>query len=333
MSKHFQVKTCLHPAAGGKPCGSPIIRAHTLSRRGPIARLCGDDQRVLSFYPFRWDPRGSLTVHRVGWRKASTFYGFCSAHDDAVFSEVEKKLFEGTARQAALVGYRAVCHELYQKTAARNADPFLRRNVDAGLPEAAQLEVQSHLTGARAGYEDAISEIAVEKQIYDAAISSGDLSGLSTTSVLFRGDLSVASTGLVHVDFDIAGSRLQNVFDPTVPLQGLAFGVVAIPSGGAFVMSWLRRSTKVRAFVDSLLAASGERLPGLLIEFMFGYVENSYFSEQWWRSLTVKQQARIRALTGTLAYVNPIAYSDEKWVDWKVERVLRDPPLRNGPYR
>jgi hypothetical protein len=84
----------------------------------------------------------------------------------------------------------------------------------------------------------------------------------------------------------VDGTPLQNVADLSRDLEGLTFGVVSTATGGAFVFSWPSGSSICNKFVESLLSEPQEDIPNILVEFMFGYVENTYFSKAWWDSLS-----------------------------------------------
>ncbi|MEO1535618.1 MAG: hypothetical protein AAFS11_08680, partial [Planctomycetota bacterium] len=51
----------------------------------------------------------------LGTGKASAFPGFCSRHDTALFSDIEREVLKPTVRQLTLIAYRMLCHELVAK--------------------------------------------------------------------------------------------------------------------------------------------------------------------------------------------------------------------------
>jgi hypothetical protein len=133
----------------------------------------------------------------------------------------------------------------------------------------------------------------------------------------FEGDISVASTGLVHTDFDVNGVRLQNLGDPNTFGQGLAFGVVATDTGGAVVFSWPSEYDACHSFMDTLLQRGVDELPSLVVQFMFAYVENTYFSHEWWHALPESAQKHIMRLArNTIQYGDPVDFSGDNFVGW-----------------
>jgi hypothetical protein len=84
---------CLHPNAGAGVCNK-VISAHSIQRSSVLERIVDSSNHALSFYPSSLDTAGRLKIQPVGWRKASTFTGFCAKHDNLVFQPLERKSSE-----------------------------------------------------------------------------------------------------------------------------------------------------------------------------------------------------------------------------------------------
>ena len=69
------------------------------------------------------DPVTGIWVRprRRGINQATTFFGFCHKHDAELFRPLETTNFTFEPEQIALLGYRAICHDSYQKDAAIDA--------------------------------------------------------------------------------------------------------------------------------------------------------------------------------------------------------------------
>jgi hypothetical protein len=100
---------------------------------------------------------GVVAPKLVGTRRASTFTGFCSRHDDAIFAPLEKQVFSGTPEQCFLLGYRALTREIYTKDAAASLVD-VRRQADKGKTPEVQMKIQTynllHDIGLAAGLQD-----------------------------------------------------------------------------------------------------------------------------------------------------------------------------------
>jgi hypothetical protein len=316
VGQHFRVRTCMHWAAPDE-CRGGMIGAHTVQRRGAIACIVDEERKVLAFDPGQPDHFGQPSLQRIGWRRASVFNGFCAQHD-RTFAPVEARPFVGNLEQCFLVGYRAICHELYQKKAADEASPILRDGLDRGRTLREQVQIQHMLAVGQAGRQKGLRDIQALKESYDDALSRRDLeTNFASCVVQFRGDICLASTGLMHPDFDVHNQRIQNLSDPAVPIQGLSFGVLATENGGAVAFSWRRADTAVSQFIASLCDQPPESISSVLVEFMFAYVSNTYFSSEWWEGLAGDQQRRLRGLAGTsIQYGRPVNYSGSRHVGW-----------------
>ena len=162
------------------------------------------------------------------------------------------------------------------------------------------------------------------KKLYDKALSADDFSDINYAVISFDGDLSVASIGAVMPDFDINGKRLQDVDDLTKDVDGLMFGIVSIPTGGAVVFSWLSKFKLCNEFMESLLNIPKDDIPSIIIEFVFGYVENTYFSQSWWDSLDQAKRDRITMLASIpYLYGRYLKYSRMKFTNWQITNITK----------
>ena len=146
LDVHLNIKfVCIH-WHHQQIAGHTIIKAHTIQRAGAISKLIDTTNHVLTFYPPERDTNKMLKVHRRGWKEASTFNGFCNTHDTSLFTDLETRPFVGDEKQCFLIGYRAACHEIYQKIAVNTiGNPLMQKNLDKGLPKDNQIAIQKRL--------------------------------------------------------------------------------------------------------------------------------------------------------------------------------------------
>ena len=139
---------CLAPDSWLSACSGKIAKAHTVPKSSSL-KLIARNGHVSSFNPANhpFDENGQLKnpqeVRPELWsiNKASTFSGFCSRHDDAIFAPLEKQAFSGTPEQCFLLGYRAMTRELYAKHAAIRNLNLLRDEADKGKPFEVQMAI------------------------------------------------------------------------------------------------------------------------------------------------------------------------------------------------
>lgn len=126
------VNRCLEPS---ETCKAPAIRAHSvqnaavmdlLQRAGHVKVLTHDHRNADSF---------ALIWRDVGRNLATTFEGFCSAHDAALFAPIDTRPFDSADReQLFLYAYRAVARELHtQIEVATRTQSMYQQRVAAGI--------------------------------------------------------------------------------------------------------------------------------------------------------------------------------------------------------
>lgn len=112
-----EYEVCLHPEAG-VACSPRIIAAYTVQRVGGGLSLITRKNKVYGYDPdiFQLDQTGGrISPKLIEIRRASTFTAFWGTHDKELFAPVEDQPFTGSFEQAALLSFRAVAHELWEK--------------------------------------------------------------------------------------------------------------------------------------------------------------------------------------------------------------------------
>jgi hypothetical protein len=283
---------------------------------------------MLTFFPPQLDFSSGyphLQLRRVGWRQASTFTGFCARHDSETFKALETKPFdENDIEQSFLLGYRALCHEIYTKSALLKSNQAVRRLADRGLSPELQRQIQGIWDIWAAGASKGLAVLESVKAVMDEQILNGNYSGWARAVISFEGDLCVASTGAISPNRDIDGKKLQTLHNIESKVQGMMFGLAATPGGGAAVFVWRESDSAPLDFVRSLLRYDRRVLPSLIVQFMFAHIENTYFSDKWWGGLSQINRSRIE----TLANISNPYYAEfrylpfAKLVPWNVTNVL-----------
>jgi hypothetical protein len=316
-------KQCLHPLAAPQLCDK-IVSAHTVQRSALLARITDSTNHVETFYRAAWHDDNDLKPRKLGWRKASTFTGFCASHDSLTFAPLEKADFSGSDEQCFLIGYRALCHEIYQKKGLLRAVPLVRDLVDRGQPVEIQQQLQSAYIAIDAGARKGLAALENLKGMMDRQLLICHHSGWSRLIVTFRGEICVASTGGVSPNRDLGGRELQNLQDRDPNRQQtLLLGIVATAEGGAVVLTWPTVQAAPRQFVESLLRVGTDKLGSVLVQYIFAYVENTYFSKRWWASLSPEECRHLASLARlrNACYAN-FSYSSNRIVPWEVSRTV-----------
>ena len=217
---------CLHPDAGASICSSNVISAHTIQRSGHLSSIAssGHVYTLLRdgnlFGQSRWDH--DSPPNKVGIREASTFRGFCGRHDNELFAPIEKEPFTGTEEQVALLGYRAICYELFMKEFGLNLDRFLR-DFDRGQSVLYQQIHQEALNLRDSGVNKAIEELHSLKGHYEKVIFQRGLAGLGYYVVTFDKTPEVMCSGTTQVTHDFQGNKVAELGNLDVPANWLTF--------------------------------------------------------------------------------------------------------------
>lgn len=126
LAKNFhRERLCFHPAAGGGSCSTTTAKAHTVQKS--ILRQIETEGHVYQLLPPLGEAGKQIpSLSRVGINQASTFTGFCTRHDDALFAPVEKAPLSYCREHAFLLTYRALCQELYKKRALARQETAVR---------------------------------------------------------------------------------------------------------------------------------------------------------------------------------------------------------------
>jgi hypothetical protein len=263
---------------------------------------------------------GRLKVHRRGWRKASTFEAFCEKHDSSTFAPLETKPFTGSKEQIFLIGYRAVCWELYQKVSAIRANPTRRDLVDRGAPTETQKAIQAILATQDAGFAKGYEDAKRTKNGMDKAHLRRDYSFYRTYRVKVKGPLAIASTGAIAPNLTLNGVGIQVLHDVNAKTEWLSFGVDVDAADVSIVFLWEENAVAPFKYIKEIDALSDDELACFLPQFFFAHCENTYFAQSWWDDLGDDDRSFIESLTGNAnPYYFPPHYDfSRRLISWTV---------------
>ena len=282
----YSKEYCLHAQASPQVCSGDIVRAHTVQRSRGLKLLA----RNGSVYGFAADyatlkkTQGKPGVRQIGIGSASTFTGFCGFHDNKTFEPVEKYQFQANQEHTFLLGYRAICKELFQKKAEKDLLPF-RSTMDRGKSPQAQLWFQSYINDYAVGVTWGLRDIELYKSSYDNALLSADYSEIKYYVIRLDRTPEFLCSGAAYAESDFEGNYLQKLVSPRTLLQLITYSVIATDTGGAIVFGWLGDSPVNTRFIKSLDSLSDSQLPHAILRFTFEYFENVFMSPGWWDGL------------------------------------------------
>jgi len=285
--KAFSTKDCLVPAPMKIDCSGTIVKAHTVPKSGSLQQIARNGH-VYSFIPSLENMikyKGRLQPELIGINRASAFTGFCSIHDNKIFSKIETQPFQGSQEQCFLLAYRALAREIYTKKALVFSSN-IRRQADRGKPLEKQLAVQ-HMNslidiGAFAGLHDSQHH----KETYDKVLLSGDFNSVRAYIIELDSPPPIMCSAGLFPEQDFEGNQLQNIGDLGITPHLINFTSFCSGDHGLIVFTWLLESDPTcRPFIDSLRALSPDRMTDALIRFFFEFSENLHIQPDWWENL------------------------------------------------
>jgi hypothetical protein len=315
--KRWKHTTCLHPNASKANCGK-IIDAHSIQRSSSLKEIIDEHNEVKGF---TLDSIGNFIIRSIGWRKASTFTGFCNIHDSEIFRPIETEEFIGSPEQCFLLAYRSLCREIYQKTASLRTTPDLRAVVDRGAPAEIQQEIQRTISIFDEGSKVGLDELKSIKSRMDSDLFAKNYSNWNRVTIFFNGPLCITTTAVFQPDRDFDSNMLQVLHDLDTPIESLFVSIIATSTGGAISFSWRVGDLIPLKYMRSLLNR-GDRLLDAIVQWAFFYSENTFFSKAWWDSLSIVAKSHIRSLASEAnPYYAKSSFLSLKFAPWELDNI------------
>jgi hypothetical protein len=299
ISRAFNTKECLVPESMKADCSKTFIKAHTVPKLSlkQIAR----DGHVYSFIPSLGNLNrdgGRLRPRLLGINEASTFTGFCSYHDNAIFSKIERQPFTASQEQCFLLAYRATMREIHTKKALASLSDLMHQ-ADRGKPLQQQRVIQFINAAANTGISAALHDNDYYKSMYDKTLLSGDFSSVRAFILELSSPPPIMCSGGILPEQDFEGNQLQDIADLKVTPH--LFNVTSFYGGhyGVIAFTWLSDSDATCfPFINSLRSLPLGRITDGLIRFFFEFSENLHIQPDWWENLS---ESKRTALVNRLA--------------------------------
>ena len=264
---------------------------------------------------------------RLGVTRASTFTGFCSKHDDAIFAPLEKLPFTGTSEQCFLLAYRALARELHLKRATLAYLKPRLHEFQHVLGRTAPLGSFT-LAGVLKGTRKGIADMTSHKDEYDQILIAKDYRRVRAHVIELSEPPAVMCSAGIVPEHTFLGEKLVDVVNHRGRLDLLTFSSFADANGGFVVFVWLEDDSNYsERLVQSLKLISTNTLTSSLIRFFFECCENVHIGPSWWQNLPESIQASLIARMDGSSEFAPRDrarnfYSDDglRYGDWQVKR-------------
>lgn len=289
------VKRCLHWDASESVCSGSPIAAHSLQRRGVLSQIAKDnevcvfDERVTKIVKGK-----SLGVKLENISTASTFYGFCSFHDNETFKPLETMPFTCTKEQVSLLAYRAACKETLGRDINLNLVPLLRKG-DRGKTETEQSNLQHYLDSHEHSLEVGSSDADRHKSDIETIITSRNYSEIHGCVVYTDAGFPALYCAGWLPECDFAGNALQRnvLYNPKGIPEVIWISALPAKNSTALVFSWCGVAPVANQFMDSLLALPNSEQADACLRFVIEFIPDCCISPVWWDGLTESEQGAI----------------------------------------
>lgn len=300
--ERFQRKYCLHPDAP-IGCSKNFGAAHTI-HKALIKKFLAEKQHVCQL-SIDINPKNgncSIQPELIGINKATTFYGYCAVHDNALFRSLETREFSFDEMQIALLGFRAFSREFYCKHAELDCNTMLIEHMMEN-PEMRIEDLPESILGKRVGLQNGRRILLDAWQTYSRIVTTASSDDLHYYAILFESaPVYFATVGFLP-EWDFNGKVLQDIGCIEV-FKGITFSSWAAGNNAAAVFSWHKSWDSICIpFIDSLRSIEENKLANRLLAMAFEVSENVVFKPSWWDSLSDQDKALLhtRASSGMLS--------------------------------
>lgn len=253
-------------------CSERIIKAHSIQNNRILNKL-SKNGLVLHFnfgnvnFPFKFE--------EMGRKKASTFSGFCSFHDQSIFDPIDNYAYaKGNKEQEFLYAFRSFARGYATKRTAVN----LINRMDKLLPED---EYGTLPPGKKIAYgiQRTMNDFERCKNIFYNSLQSKSYYRIETDVIVFDSEYSFAVSAAFYLLGDLSG-KLKN--DPLNPSKYIApFFLTVFPDcGKTFVlMSYFKKDKEIYSFLKNQVVNNTEEQQKIIISNMIVMnTENIVFS-------------------------------------------------------
>lgn len=296
-------------------CSETIIKAHSIQNNRILNKLSVDGN-VIMIDSTKLNNNHMFQMDSVGRKKATTFTGFCSFHDNKIFEPIEGKIYaKGDKEQEFLFAYRALAKEHYAK---KNASNFIKLFFDIYKSNnICELEKyfpqikgnKSYLdnlvniyTYMLEGYNDALKRYEEYRVSMKININNRKFHSIRTTVIEFPVESRIAVSSLINIEYDVEGNHVNNLRYPKSYISPCFITVFPQDGKTYTLLSYFNKTKKTYEFLENqILNKSIPKQQSILSNMIVMYCENVVFSPALWNSYgKEKQKKYIELFTNTV---------------------------------
>jgi hypothetical protein len=257
--------------------------------------------------------RTGFAAEEIGVSEFSTVNCFCASHDKSLFAPIEDAPLIFPFEQLALLHYRALVAELYQRRSQQESS-VSELDWESNEPRHSRFD-WIYMWNSKAVEEAHHALTRTEKLI--AARRFKDVGSLV---VRFDAPPAVMAVGAFRPQYDFASRRVQNLANDCCYV---AMHLLAADGAAVLAFTWLQNDTAAGQFVGTFATRPREHMASLAVQCAFEHIEHNCMADTWWRELRRPKQA---ALLERVRRANSLAYRRSprclsyriRYADWPV---------------
>ncbi len=288
LKKDSRIKECFHFDKAS--CSKDIISAHSLQENKVLSLLqdkVNENFAVYSFLYHEYSPEGDIVgFEPLGKKVASTFFGFCSYHDNFTFSPIENFPIDlENNEHCFLLSYRAFAKDFHAKYESLQG---YRTNED--MRDSPGNLVNELISGSELGLRDSL----IMKDRMNNILKAQAYDELEVLTFKLDYMVPIALASSMTPDYSYKNEVLNKSSDPATFYEFVNFVIQPVETGETLILlSCLPEHTKSIKFIDQL--DSLKEIPFLkaISSLAVSHVENTFFSPKIWKQLTKEEQSQL----------------------------------------
>lgn len=209
-----------------------------------------------------------------------------------MFSPVENYHFDDSKEHALLLGYRAVCKELYAKEQQKNHHidlyELLKKEGEFNYSRSHERELQLSAINL------SLKEITKLKERLEDNISKEKTDSINFLSIRTNDITEYMCCGAFIPELTFDSKRLKNLSSLKEIECHVSLNIFASDQDGVILFQWLGENSDIEEFLSSLLSKNEMQIPEFVTNLVFEFLENTFISPLWWNKLSTKQKRIIQ---------------------------------------
>jgi quinol monooxygenase YgiN len=265
--------------------------------------------------------RTGFEAKEIGVGEFSTMNCFCAGHDKAFFAPIEDASLTFSSEQLALLHYRAIAAELYQRSGQQESAASELDWV-SNDPQSDRFAWIERWSGRAA--DEAYDTLSRTRKL----IAARRFEGIGSLVVRFDAPPAAMATGAFQPQYDFAAQDARRLLGAC---GYVGMHLLSADGMAAFAFTWLRTNTAAERFVGTFAGRPRGQMASLAVQCAFEYIEQTCMSAAWWSGLKRPLRA---ALLERVRRANSLAYRRShrclshrlRYADWPVVDVRQSRP-------